>query len=298
MEAVRPEEIDVVVAARPEDEQGSTVVERLEEAGFMCHRIVYGLEGLTRVATIRPQAIVVLGLDEAARDWLLNFVDENEEAPAVIAVGERALLTDAPPWLYDVVTPQELDDALVHRLTRAVSFQDMRRLAGRSTEELGRSGTHIRMISMIDVVTGLFNRRYFKKHLRESYAGARRYQRPLTCLVLRVEGLRELIADRGQERTNDVLDSVAMAITTVIRESDIAARIDDDLFAFLLPETTAEGAAGLVQRLMTRLKTARLPYGADVSFSTAHAELKDHHPDGLALMNAVVAELLGESRGD
>jgi diguanylate cyclase (GGDEF)-like protein len=295
MERIRPEEIDVVVAAQPDDDDGARVERLLRAAGFVCHRAPFGLEGLSRVAGIRPQAIVILGLDTPERDWLLNFVDENPDAPAVVAVGPTALLEGAPQWLYDVVPPEELEVALVRRVERAVAFQDMRRLAGASTEELGRSGAHIRMVSMIDVVTGLFNRRYFKKHLRESYSGARRYRRPLTCLVLRVEGLRELIADRGQERTNDVLDSVALAITTVIRESDIAARIDDDMFAFLLPETTEEGASGLVQRLIARLRAAKLPYDANVSFTTAHGELKDWHPDGQSLMDSVVAEVLGET---
>lgn len=290
MERVRPQEIDVVVATRPGDDE-VPVTSVLERAGFRCHTVSADLSGLSRMSDIRPKAIVVMSLEDSTRDWVLNFVDGNPEAPAVVAVGGASLLGDAPEWLYDVVGPDELGDALDHRLKQAVSFQDMRRLAAASAEELGRSGAHIRMVSMIDVVTGLFNRRYFKKHLRESYAGARRYQRPLTCLLVRIEGLSALVDELGQERTNDILDSVALAITTVIRESDIAARIDDDLFGFLLPETTAEGANGLLQRLLTRLKTAQYPHGDDIRVTYSHAELLDSHPDGQALLDAALAAL-------
>ncbi len=190
-----------------------------------------------------------------------------------------------------MVEPGEVAGALVHRLLRALSFDDMRRLSAQRAEKLGLSGAQLRMVSMIDVVTGLFNRRYFRKHLRESFAGARRYQRPLTLLLLRIESFRELLNAWGTEGTNDVLDSVALAITTVIREADIAARLDEDVFGFLLPETTEEGASSLVQRLMARFKTARFPHNSDIEMVYAYAQLEADHNDGSDLLDATLLKL-------
>ena len=290
MGIVRPDQCDIVIAS-VDGQIPSPIESTLTVAGFVCFTAKVGLEGLSEVAKIKPCAIVTVGLADSIKDWLLNFVDGNPDAPIIVAVEEVAALSGAPDWLYDVVEPGEVAGALVHRLLRALSFDDMRRLSAQRAEKLGLSGAQLRMVSMIDVVTGLFNRRYFRKHLRESFAGARRYQRPLTLLLLRIESFRELLNAWGTEGTNDVLDSVALAITTVIREADIAARLDEDVFGFLLPETTEEGASSLVQRLMARFKTARFPHNSDIEMVYAYAQLEADHNDGSDLLDATLLKL-------
>jgi diguanylate cyclase (GGDEF)-like protein len=290
MGILRPDQCEVVIATAA-GEAPSQIEGVLAEADFVCSTVEIGLEGLGKVAKIKPVAIVAVGLDKSMLDWLLNFVDGNPDAPVVVAVAEPEALIGAPGWLYDVVAPGEVASALVHRLSRALTYDDMRRLSAQRAEKLGLSGAQLRMVSMIDVVTGLFNRRYFRKHLRESYAGARRYERPLTLLLMRIESYRELLHARGTEGTNDILDSIALAISTVIREADIAARLDEDVFGFLLPETTQEGASSLVKRLMARFNTAKLPHDVDVTMVHSFAQLEPEHQDGGALLDAALAKL-------
>jgi len=266
-------------------------VATLEASGYSFEVTSAGLEGLSVVGKIKPNAIVMVGFDEKARDWVLNFIEGNPTPPTVVAVAEADVLADAPEWLYDVARPGELDDALPHRLDRALDYSDMVRLSDARSEKLGLSRAQIGLLSMVDVVTGLFNRRYFDKHLEESFAAAKRYDRTLALLVVRIVNLGELQERFGDERTNDVLDTIALTFSQVIRLADTAARIDDNLFGFLLPETPAEGAKRLVERLNERFATADYPHDAKVVVTAAHASQAAAHDGPKALLDEALSNL-------
>jgi diguanylate cyclase (GGDEF)-like protein len=290
MELIRPDQLNIVVASR-DGNPDPAIDAALRMAGFRGHWVSLNLDGLRKAAEIKPSAIVLLGLGEDWTSWVLNFVEKNPEAPAVIAVGEEADLASSEEWLYDIVSPTAVGAALAHRLKRALVYEDMRRLCSERTHKLGLSRAQIGMISMIDVVTGLFNRRYFKKHLRESFASAKRYHRPLSCLLVRIENFPSLSDSLGKEPANDILDTIALALSTVIRQADIAARIEEDIFGFLLPETTAEGAQRLVQRLVARFKQTEFPHHANIGVEASFAELSDAQQEASDLLTEAMAKL-------
>ena len=290
MDKLRREQFQVVVA-KPEDHSADDAEAVLTEAGFTFLTTAIGLEGLSTVATAKPNAIVLLGFSDDAKSWVLNFVEDNPTAPAVLAVASEDSLAHAPGWLYDAVDPARLSVALPHRLDRALLYSDMVRLSDSRSEKLGLSRAQIGMLSMVDVVTGLFNRRYFEKHLAESFATAKRYERLLTCLLVRIDNYPSLLSIYGSERSNDVLDTIALALSTVIRQADTAARIDDDLFGFLLPETPEEGASRLVQRLEERFERTEYPHKADVHISASHAQVSDDHLGGDDLLTEALESL-------
>jgi len=290
MQVTPTDHFEVVVAAKADVDTG--LVERvLNAAGYRLHVVTPDLHGLKAAAGVKPNAIVTVGLDEAIRGWILNFVEDNETPPSVVTIGSPDLLPEAPVWLYDIVSPDEIRNALAYRVALALTYSDMVRLTSERTQKLGLSRTQIRMLSMVDVVTGLFNRRYFEKHLAESFAAAKRYTRPLTCLVVRIDNFADLQADLGNERSNDVLDTIAEAFASVIRRADTAARIDDDLFGFLLPETPQAGADRLVERLQERFERAEYPHGADVKVSAAVVELAEAHSSDKALLDTALSGL-------
>lgn len=284
-------DVSKIAVASTTGEDSLNVGAVLEQAGIDFDLVKTDLRGLSQVASAKPAAIILIGFEESIQDWVLNFVENNPEGPTILAVAQSTVLKNPPEWLYDVADPTDINNCLVHRIRRAFRYRDMARLSAAGVEELGLSGAQLRMVSMVDVVTGLFNRRYFRKHLRESYAAARRYQRPLATLVVRIENLSDYAEKLGEERSNDILDSVALALSSIIREADIAARIDDDLFGFLLPETNRDGAKRLVDRLTERIMGVEHPHQVDVNVSSGFAELSDQHRGSDALLQAALDAL-------
>jgi diguanylate cyclase len=103
-----------------------------------------------------------------------------------------------------------------------------------------------------DVLTDLPNRRAYEEALRHELARAQRYGKPLALCLFDLDGFKAINDDLGHPAGDEILRAVATAIR-ITRESDLGFRIGGDEFAILLPETTARGAIGGMQRLIDAL---------------------------------------------
>jgi diguanylate cyclase (GGDEF)-like protein len=100
-----------------------------------------------------------------------------------------------------------------------------------------------------DPLTGLFNRQHFTEVLAGECLRAKRYGAPFACVMLDLDGFKELNESYGHEEGDAVLRQIAVVISKSLREIDTAARYGADKFCLLLPETTGEGAVLLAERL-------------------------------------------------
>lgn len=99
-----------------------------------------------------------------------------------------------------------------------------------------------------DGVTGLANFRLFDASARKLLAFAQRYGQSFAILLVEVDGL------AGNAAGERILKYLGSVLTRNAREADSVARVNDAMFALLLPDTAYEGA----QQLWERLRTAAL----------------------------------------
>ena len=111
----------------------------------------------------------------------------------------------------------------------------------------------LELLQSVDPLTGLRNRQRFFEDLRREVAAARRYESPLSLLVLDVDGLRSVNETRGYDAGDRLLLTLGELLLTRLRVTDIAARIGDDDFAVILPRTPAVGAESLAGRIADTL---------------------------------------------
>jgi diguanylate cyclase (GGDEF)-like protein len=119
--------------------------------------------------------------------------------------------------------------------------------------ENARLEQEIEVAASVDPLTGLRNRTRFLEDLRREFATARRYETPLSLIVLDVDGLRDVNAQQGFEAGDRLLLVLSELLLTRLRISDIAARIGDDDFAVILPQTPLKGARALSERILDTL---------------------------------------------
>ena len=86
-----------------------------------------------------------------------------------------------------------------------------------------------------DGLTGLVNHRVFQERLRIEVKRAQRHRRPLSLALVDIDGFKLLNDTFGHQIGDDVLETVAGQLASVLRVNDIAARIGGDEFALLLP---------------------------------------------------------------
>ncbi|TBH21163.1 GGDEF domain-containing protein [Thermus thermamylovorans] len=128
-----------------------------------------------------------------------------------------------------------------------------------------------------DFLTGLRNRRYLEQALERELFRVRRYGRPLSLVVLDLDGFKGVNDAYGHEAGDRVLKAVAATLEAHVRQSDRVVRLGGEEFAVLLPETSLAQALGLAQRLRQAVATLRVPpvERLSASFGVAQARPED-----------------------
>lgn len=112
-----------------------------------------------------------------------------------------------------------------------------------------------------DPLTGLFNRRYFERRLREESAHARRHKRPFAIVLLDLDHFKLVNDTYGHEDGDRVLKHLAEVVASSLREDDIACRYGGEEFVLLLRATGLQAARIVANRLRTTLHAKPIALG-------------------------------------
>ena len=122
-----------------------------------------------------------------------------------------------------------------------------------------------------DELTTLFNRKYLQKHIESEFARAERYGRDLSLLMLDIDDFKLVNDKYGHPAGDYVLKSVGKTIKGCVRHNvDIPARYGGEEFAVLLPETGANFALKIAEKIRQKISELQLVYegtSIDVSVS-------------------------------
>ncbi|MEI6726803.1 MAG: diguanylate cyclase, partial [Actinomycetes bacterium] len=92
-----------------------------------------------------------------------------------------------------------------------------------------------------DGLTGLFNHRYFQERLLQEYALARRYDLPLSLLMIDVDDFKKFNDEFGHQLGDEVLREIGGVLAGSVRHGiDLPARYGGEEFAVILPHTRAD----------------------------------------------------------
>lgn len=154
-------------------------------------------------------------------------------------------------------------------------------LVGRA---IGRRQEALMSLGTIDPLTRLPNRRYFEQTLERELIAARRSGEPLALLVVDVDALKRINDQLGHHAGDAAIRVVADALRGTCRGSDLAARWGGDEFVVLAPNTNAEQAQQLVQRI-----AAGVPLQSALSNATARMNSQPRVPGVSATIGFAIA---------
>jgi diguanylate cyclase (GGDEF)-like protein len=113
--------------------------------------------------------------------------------------------------------------------------------------------------AITDELTGLSNHRRFRQILTKEVERARRFDRPLSVMMLDLDDFKEINDTFGHLQGDRVLREVGRILKLESREVDEPARYGGEEFAIALPETGSDGAVEVGERIRRRLDGMRIP---------------------------------------
>jgi diguanylate cyclase (GGDEF)-like protein len=146
----------------------------------------------------------------------------------------------------------------------------------------------LRSLSLIDDLTGLYNRRGFTDLGEQHLKLARRTARGVAVVFLDLDRFKTINDSLGHHVGDRALQKVADILRATFRRSDIIARLGGDEFAVLALEASGESAEALVDRLRERFRefsdSTRESYrlGASIGMARHDGDLRMRLEDLLA----------------
>ncbi|MDI6709292.1 MAG: diguanylate cyclase [Bacillota bacterium] len=142
-------------------------------------------------------------------------------------------------------------------LTTVTQLAEELQIRRRELETLQRQ---MKYLSFRDPLTGLYNRRFFREEVKRLDGCAQAL--PVSVIVARLKGLRQLGITKGDAAADEVLRTVARAIESLFQPGDVVARVGDDQFAVVLRQTGVEAArsrAGEIELAVQLIRAGAAP---------------------------------------
>lgn len=99
-----------------------------------------------------------------------------------------------------------------------------------------------------DQLTGLFNRHYIQSYMHSAFTRGRRYQKKVALLYMDLDNFKHINDTLGHDIGDELLKLTANRISSLLRESDAAARTGGDEFTVVLESLEENASAEVVAR--------------------------------------------------
>ena len=152
--------------------------------------------------------------------------------------------------------------------------QFAQRLEG-AYKELEFTNARLKEFSFKDDVTGLYNRRFFTIRLEEEASRFRRFNHPVSVVLLDLDGFKRVNDELGHGAGDDTLRVMADLLLKYSRGINVICRWGGDEFAVLLVETTKAGAQLYAERLRQVLAAYPFAHGRQITASFGIAALPE-----------------------
>jgi len=120
----------------------------------------------------------------------------------------------------------------------------------------------VRRMGVSDERTGLLSRSSYQSCLLTEADRARSQGTPLALTILQIDRGAELLRQQGESPLEKFLEQLARSLQPIVRQNDVAVKYTSWSLAFILPDTTLDGAQNLADKLRRAAAGIRPPWEA------------------------------------
>jgi diguanylate cyclase (GGDEF)-like protein len=121
--------------------------------------------------------------------------------------------------------------------------------------------TEFQLRSITDPLTSLPNRRYMEERLTEELNRSRRYDYPMSFLMIDIDDFKTYNDLNGHQAGDMALQITAHCLKAALRSADVPSRYGGEEFCILLPQTPLNEAMAIAERIRQRVASTIYPHG-------------------------------------
>jgi two-component system cell cycle response regulator len=133
--------------------------------------------------------------------------------------------------------------------------------------ELRESVNNTMALAVTDELTGLYNRRYFDRHLNVMLGKAHEQDRDMALMILDIDHFKAVNDNHGHDIGDAVLREFAARLRRNIRGVDLACRFGGEEFVVLMPDTDTAQAEAVAERVRQAMAEKAFDVGAPRALS-------------------------------
>ena len=122
------------------------------------------------------------------------------------------------------------------------------------TVELENMRKQLTIEATTDVLSGLYNRRYFYNVSNNYYDTAKKYNQELSVLMIDIDRFKNINDTYGHDVGDNIIKSSGKILTRLTSESDVVARYGGEEYIILLAETGIDKAVELAERIRVAIE--------------------------------------------
>ena len=249
----------LILLVECEDLMSRRLTEYLTEAG---HEVEHAASGADALALGRGKEfdLIIASLDLGEEDGLrlcsqFRSQDETRHVPILLILDDGELQELA----------KGLELGVTDYLVRPIDRNELR---ARTRTQIRRRRYHDQLCDMldksvsmayIDALTGVYNRRYMDAHLGRKIKEIGDSTKPVSVVIFDIDHFKAVNDSHGHASGDEVLKGMAERVTGGIRDFDLLARYGGEEFVVIMPNTPADLALMVAERLRRRIAADPFP---------------------------------------
>ena len=231
-----------------DDEKGAreTIGDYLAEDGFSVVTTDTGIEAMEILQQSSFDLIIsdlrMPGMDGIA--LTRNIKAMGIDAPIIVITGFATIehaVESMKAGAFDFITKPFNFDQIKITVEKALETKRLQKLA--------KEREFYKKLSNSDELTKLANYRHFSETLQKETERAKRYNRPLSLMMIDIDDFKSCNDTYGHPAGDMVLKRIASLIKKNTRGCDLVARYGGEEFSVILPETSEEEAHVVTERI-------------------------------------------------
>lgn len=233
------------------DETKIAYYSRIENLGWIVVTAVNKSEIIKPVVVKMGINILVFTVISLTLGWFVSrSIGRKIVKPLVMLKDSVSKIVKADfdtPWTYTY--PDNEIGAIAKDITKLTEKELYRK-----NQQLKAMNQELENISMIDKLTGLFNRHKMDEELKKAFYSWKRYARTFSLLMLDIDGFKKINDTYGHHTGDKVLQELGTLLKHSVRASDVISRWGGEEFLILCPETGKQNAMTVAEKIRSEVE--------------------------------------------